>query len=1574
MIDVLQWNAGRGLGRKEGKVLLRKMCVERGARVCLLQEMMGPGGTKFETNRQWTPFQSGRAAVLVAQGIRASVNETWMRQSDEDGSGLDAAAVDIAGIPGHDGAVLIISVYRDQLEDPHLLMEYLREVLLQEPAVNVVVGGDFNIHSTAVGGKRNGPAGAELAELIAQLVDTGGGCANTGAATWKDRPAAAAARKESHIDVTLFSTSAASKIELKEWEVGEQETSDHVTIHFKIGGTDRISPETPDYAEPVQTSSVPDNWCRLIKGKCTPDRLAHMAELAEQTAQLHREKPEQAGSSAIEFADRVLEEIQSAAKEAGIIKSWETQQQQRSTHVVYGWSEECADARRRRERARRKMRRPTATEDEVNEQRQEWKFQTKRLQTAVREAAEAEWNKFCAEIDVDTQPQEMWRRIKRLTRSGKGQKGAATPMMRGEDGEPIVTARGQAQHLTDHWAARSSMDHPSNAGFSESEKDRLETEYEAICATLRLPEEIESENKEYNAKFQNWELEKIIDGLPKGKAPGWDGIPYEIIAALGQGMRDRLLQAINGLWTTGGVPDQWREAILIGIPKKETPLKGEDFRPVSLLISICKLAEAMIKGRLQWIVDGKHKALPPCDLGFRKNANAQQQVLRATQAAHEAWSRKKDLVLIQLDQDKAFDTMWGIGLVIKLFRFGVRGRLLRWITQYMRPGRRGRTTLEGVVSEPKEWDLGIGQGGVLGPLLFIIFFSDFPISPETGGKYADDSELWMELSRASADREAQLEELQGKLDAIDKWGKTWRMQTSASKTSIILLTPAKRRQHMMDNPLHLHMDGQELSQTMTGGVRMLGVWLDPHLKFDMHITKLTARGWHRVQSLRQIAGLRRGVSRATITHLYESWIRPVMEYGSTSYAGASKQQLARLDKVQAAALRIIVGTTQTASVEALHWETGIQHLATRRLQEAATAASTLRRTRPDANSAAAEYQRWSELPGSDDGADRLVRATKPSTAYVKTGGRMSPFEILRGAYRLLEVEQWDPTTELRDASAGGFLIPPWEPPQAKIPRHWPTFDPASSRSEEAQRRAREYGQRRVAEVYKEAADEGKTVIMAFTDGSADPIRGGGGAAVIWVDTARATPRTDVKEIGHIATSFMAEGEALLLALRGIPEAIGARDPETTRVQIWSDCQPAIRLVEEGRTGPDLSYWQTALTAKNILEQLKEKDIETRVDWIPAHCGLTHNESADREATAAAEACRTKGTIGTSVPRPHRVVRAFVRRKVNEQELRWYQDSDKARRPQKLNPLCRPRDILPALRSAKLGRLMESCIGRLRVGNETGPRARIRMGMATDMQCRWCEDDDGTEHRLFDCPWITLRKARETAKGRLAKINKGRYSFSLATLVGLWGVLKADQAAVLMILANMIREVPGLMEGFMETRRVIRPRSVKARGAKKPDVGKPRVPRRSNRAQRKPKATPAFEPGQQLLTRYWGAAFTPSGRVLAQEPDSPGSPGTEPDSPPAPPRRLHPHRKCKDPSQPLGNEHLTQIQPEEYREWLADTEDLLTTRRRLTYRMPRGQAHWWSTPTDVIMSDQLQDWWDQRMQTVGAAPRFDDSGG
>ena len=100
---------------------------------------------------------------------------------------LDAAAVEITGMT-LPGPILFVSVYRDQSRDTMDLVDYLRDLLFQFPNGNVVVGGDFNMKSKALGAPVDGRGGEELRLLVEELQEEGGGCSNTGKPTWLGRP------------------------------------------------------------------------------------------------------------------------------------------------------------------------------------------------------------------------------------------------------------------------------------------------------------------------------------------------------------------------------------------------------------------------------------------------------------------------------------------------------------------------------------------------------------------------------------------------------------------------------------------------------------------------------------------------------------------------------------------------------------------------------------------------------------------------------------------------------------------------------------------------------------------------------------------------------------------------------------------------------------------------------------------------------------------------------------------------------------------------------------------------------------------------------------------------------------------------------------------------------------------------------------------------------------------------------------------------------------------------------------------------------------------------------------------
>src|ERR1700733_5697531 len=96
------------------------------------------------------------------------------------------------------------------------------------------------------------------------------------------------------------------------------------------------------------------------------------------------------------------------------------------------------------------------------------------------------------------------------------------------------------------------------------------------------------------------ELELAISKLKMRKSPGVDGVSNEMIKNLGTAAKTKLLQIFNTCWTSGEVPQTWREAIMIPLlkPGKDSS-SASSYRPISLTSCLYKTMERIINLRLQ---------------------------------------------------------------------------------------------------------------------------------------------------------------------------------------------------------------------------------------------------------------------------------------------------------------------------------------------------------------------------------------------------------------------------------------------------------------------------------------------------------------------------------------------------------------------------------------------------------------------------------------------------------------------------------------------------------------------------------------------------------------------------------------------------------------------------------------------------------------------------------------------------------------------------------------------------------------------------------------------------------------
>ena len=99
---------------------------------------------------------------------------------------------------------------------------------------------------------------------------------------------------------------------------------------------------------------------------------------------------------------------------------------------------------------------------------------------------------------------------------------------------------------------------------------------------------------------------------------------------------------------------------------------------------------------------------------------------------------------IFIDLSKAFDTIGHIILLSKLPSYGIENTELAWFTDYLF-GRRQFVSYDNEVSAGNPETCGVPQGSILGPLLFLISFNDFPACLRNANviKFADDTVIYL---------------------------------------------------------------------------------------------------------------------------------------------------------------------------------------------------------------------------------------------------------------------------------------------------------------------------------------------------------------------------------------------------------------------------------------------------------------------------------------------------------------------------------------------------------------------------------------------------------------------------------------------------------------------------------------------------------------------------------------------------------------------------------------------------------------------------------------------------------------
>lgn len=412
------------------------------------------------------------------------------------------------------------------------------------------------------------------------------------------------------------------------------------------------------------------------------------------------------------------------------------------------------------------------------------------------------------------------------------------------------------------------------------------------------------------------EVLSLLQNVNVSKACGHDGIGNKIIKMCAKGLYESLTDFINLTFLSGQFPQSWKLANVIPLFKKGDRQLKVNYRPISLLPSLSKIAERVVFTRLyRFLVDiGFFYSLQS---GFRPGHSTINQLVYLVHKIHQALEDGKEVRVVFLDVSKAFDRVWHTGLLFKLEKLGVQDPLLSWIKNYLCE-RKQRVVIEGQCSEWKLINSGVPQGSVLGPLLFLVYINDITEGLEsTPLLFADDTAL---LEIVDSPEQSALI-LNNDLEKISNWSKKWLVTMNPSKCETIVFSAKKNK------PFHpeLLLDDSTISEVSSH--THLGLTLQNNLSWKKHILELHTKA---STCLNMLKSVKFRLERQTLDILYKSLLRPLLEYADFIWADCADQLIQLLESIQYEASRVVCGAIKGTSYERLREELGWEKLANRR--------------------------------------------------------------------------------------------------------------------------------------------------------------------------------------------------------------------------------------------------------------------------------------------------------------------------------------------------------------------------------------------------------------------------------------------------------------------------------------------------------------------------------------------------------------------------------------------------------------------------------------------------------------------
>ncbi|MCG8430559.1 MAG: reverse transcriptase family protein, partial [Candidatus Omnitrophica bacterium] len=379
---------------------------------------------------------------------------------------------------------------------------------------------------------------------------------------------------------------------------------------------------------------------------------------------------------------------------------------------------------------------------------------------------------------------------------------------------------------------------------------------------------------------------------------------------------------INLSLSTGQVPLAFKSALIRPLLKKPSldPDILKNYRPVSNLPFVSKVLERVVNVRLEEHL-GSNSLHEEMQSAYKRHHSTETALLKVQCDILERLDRGEATVLAMIDLSAAFDTI-DHSILLRRFEsvFGISGTALDWVASYL-TDRYQTVVIDFQKSNPVRLEYGVPQGSVLGPKMYCMYTKPLVSSVRFHGQghhfYADDAQIYDSFSLGTPGSQANMIScIERCLSDSGSWLKENMLRRNDDKTEVGLFAPAHAARALGHVAVEIG-DSSIVSQT---SVRNLGVMFDTTMSMESHVSSVCRSAY---AQLRNIGQIRQYLTSSAARTLASGLVLSRLDYCIALLYGATKHQMARLQRAQNTAARIITGKKRrdhiTPVLFDLHW-------------------------------------------------------------------------------------------------------------------------------------------------------------------------------------------------------------------------------------------------------------------------------------------------------------------------------------------------------------------------------------------------------------------------------------------------------------------------------------------------------------------------------------------------------------------------------------------------------------------------------------------------------------------------------